>query len=119
MATLLTPLRLGVIDAPNRVLMAPLTRCRAPNHVPTPLMAESYAQRASAGLIIAEATMAMAGGSAFSNEPGIHLPEQIEVSQVPFTKRADGFSCSSSMGAALAIRSSMMVGHRLRRVRLP
>jgi N-ethylmaleimide reductase len=78
MATLLTPLRIGVIDAPNRVLMAPLTRCRAPNHVPTPLMAEYYAQRASAGLIIAEATMAMAGGSAFSNEPGIHLPEQIE-----------------------------------------
>jgi len=74
---LLRPIRIGALDAPNRVLMAPLTRCRAPNHVPTPLMAEYYAQRASAGLIIAEATMAMAEGSAFNNEPGIHTVEQI------------------------------------------
>jgi len=74
---LLRPIRIGAIDAPNRVLMAPLTRCRAPNHVPTPLMAEYYAQRASAGLIIAEATMAIGGGSAFTNEPGIHTAAQV------------------------------------------
>jgi len=74
---LLRPIRIGAVDAPNRVLMAPLTRCRAPNHVPTPLMAEYYAQRATAGLIIAEATMAIAGGSAFNNEPGVHTDEQI------------------------------------------
>jgi len=77
MSYLLKPLRIGAIYAPNRVIMAPLTRCRAPNHVPTPLMAEYYAQRASAGLIIAEATMAIAGGSAFSNEPGIYSAEQV------------------------------------------
>ena len=54
---LFTPTRLGALQLPHRVLMAPLTRCRAePGHVPGPLMAEYYRQRASAGLIIAEAT---------------------------------------------------------------
>lgn len=75
--SLLSPVRIGAVDAANRVLMAPLTRCRAPHHIPTALMAEHYAQRASAGLIIAEATMAIAGGSAFNNEPGIYTAEQI------------------------------------------
>lgn len=58
--------------------MAPLTRCRADaEHVPTELMAEHYAQRASAGLIIAEATMAMEGCSAFWREPGIYSEAQV------------------------------------------
>ena len=58
--------------------MAPLTRCRADeNHVPTALMAEHYSQRASAGLIIAEATAAMDGCSAFGAEPGIHNDAQV------------------------------------------
>ncbi len=58
--------------------MAPLTRCRADeNHVPTALMAEHYSQRASAGLIIAEATAAMAGCSAFGAEPGIYNDAQV------------------------------------------
>jgi N-ethylmaleimide reductase len=58
--------------------MAPLTRCRADvDHNPTSLMAEYYAQRASAGLIIAEATMAMAGNSSFWMEPGIYSESQI------------------------------------------
>jgi N-ethylmaleimide reductase len=57
MPTLLNPIRLGAIEAPNRIFMAPLTRGRSTReHVPTPLMAEYYAQRASAGLIITEAT---------------------------------------------------------------
>ena len=78
MTDLFTPLQLGAISAPNRILMAPLTRCRAgAGHVPTALMAEYYAQRASAGLLIAEATMAMAGNSAFWHEPGIHSAEQV------------------------------------------
>ncbi|WP_313950218.1 alkene reductase [Accumulibacter sp.] len=73
MNSLFTPLQLGAVKAPNRILMAPLTRCRADaEHVPTALMAEYYAQRASAGLIVAEATMAMAGHSAFWMEPGIY-----------------------------------------------
>lgn len=77
-APLFEKLRLGALELPNRILMAPLTRCRAEaGHVPGPLMAEYYAQRASAGLIIAEATMAMEGNSAFYAEPGIYNESQI------------------------------------------
>lgn len=76
---LLSPLTAGALKLPNRVLMAPLTRCRAdPDHNPTPLMAEYYAQRASAGLIIAEATMVMEGNSSFWMEPGIYSDAQIQ-----------------------------------------
>ncbi len=75
---LFRPLTLGRLEVPNRILMAPLTRCRAgEEHVPGPLMAEYYAQRASAGLIIAEATMVMEGNSAFQSEPGIHSAQQV------------------------------------------
>ena len=75
---LLSPLTAGALQLPNRVLMAPLTRCRADaDHNPTPLMAEYYAQRASAGLIIAEATMVMEGNSSFWMEPGIYSDAQV------------------------------------------
>jgi len=78
MTTLFTPLTLGELTLPNRILMAPLTRCRAePDHVAGALIAEHYTQRASAGLLIAEATMAMAGNSAFWTEPGIYGPAQV------------------------------------------
>ncbi|MDD3760936.1 MAG: alkene reductase [Acidithiobacillus sp.] len=78
MTDLFSPLTLGAIELDNRILMAPLTRCRAEGeHVPTLLMAEYYAQRASAGLIIAEATMILPGNSAFWHEPGIYSAEQI------------------------------------------
>ena len=76
---LLSPLTAGALNLPNRVFMAPLTRCRADaDHNPTPLMAEYYAQRASAGLIIAEATMVMEGNSSFWMEPGIYSDAQIK-----------------------------------------
>lgn len=76
---LFQPLRVGALTLPNRMVMAPLTRCRTEhNHIPTLLMAEYYAQRAGAGLLIAEATMAMEGNSAFWKEPGIHTQAQIE-----------------------------------------
>jgi N-ethylmaleimide reductase len=79
MTNLFSPLRLGSLELPNRVWMAPLTRSRAEEgHVPGPLMAEYYGQRASAGLIVAEATMVLAGNSAFWHEPGIYSPAQIE-----------------------------------------
>ena len=75
---LFEPLKLGSITLPNRILMAPLTRCRADeNHIPSDLMAAHYAQRASAGLIIAEATMVTEGNSAFWKEPGIYSDEQV------------------------------------------
>ena len=78
-ASLFTPVALGDLQLSNRILMAPLTRCRADaDHVPTEVVAEYYAQRASAGLIIAEATMAIAGNSAFGGrEPGIYSDAQI------------------------------------------
>jgi N-ethylmaleimide reductase len=75
---LFQPLQVGALSLPNRILMAPLTRCRADqHHVPTPLMAEYYSQRASAGLIIAEATAVMASCSAFWTEPGIYSQAQV------------------------------------------
>lgn len=78
MSSLFTPLQAGDLHLPNRILMAPLTRCRAEDdHVPGALIAEHYAQRASAGLIIAEATMAMPNNSAFWREPGIHSEAQV------------------------------------------
>lgn len=78
MTDLFSPLTVGPLLLPNRILMAPLTRCRAEaDHVPGPLMAEYYRQRAGAGLVIAEATMVMEGNSAFWSEPGIHSPAQV------------------------------------------
>ena len=78
MTNLFSPLKVGSMTAPNRIFMAPLTRCRATaEHVPTALMAEHYAQRASGGLLIAEATMVTEGNSAFWMEPGIYSAEQI------------------------------------------
>lgn len=92
MNTLFSPLQIGPMTVPNRIFMAPLTRCRAEaDHVPGALMAEHYAQRASAGLIIAEATMVIAGNSAFWKEPGIYSPAQIAGwKQVTDTVHASG-----------------------------
>ena len=78
MPTLLDPVQIGALRLPNRIIMAPLTRCRAePGHVPGALMAQYYAQRASAGLLITEATMVEEGNSAFIAEPGIHSDAQV------------------------------------------
>lgn len=78
MSDLFSPLHLGALELPNRVWLAPLTRARAEaGHIPGPLMAESYGQRASAGLSITEATMAMEGNSAFWHEPGIDSQAQV------------------------------------------
>ena len=75
---LFKPLQLGSIALENRFVMAPLTRARADeDHVPGDLVAEYYAQRASAGLIITEATMVMEGCSAFWREPGIYSQAQV------------------------------------------
>jgi N-ethylmaleimide reductase len=75
---LLSSLTTGALQLKNRVLLAPLTRCRATlDHVPTPLMAEYYSQRASGGLLIAEATAIAEGGSAFHTEPGIYSEAQV------------------------------------------
>lgn len=76
---LFTPVQLGALALRNRIVMAPLTRCRADaEHVPTALMRDYYTQRAGAGLILVEATMVMAGHSAFGHEPGIYSAAQVE-----------------------------------------
>jgi len=76
---LLTPFTAGELQLPNRVLMAPLTRVRADRqHVATDLIAEHYRQRASAGLLIAEATMVAGDARAFGWEPGIYSPAHVE-----------------------------------------
>ena len=78
MPTLFDPIRIGAIEAPNRILMAPLTRGRATReHVPTPIMAEYYAQRASAGLIISEATGITQQGLGWPYAPGLWSDEQV------------------------------------------
>lgn len=75
---LFTPLKVGALALSNRILMAPLTRARADlAHMPNDLMAEYYAQRASAGLIVTECTMIAPNTSAFVTEPGIYSPEQV------------------------------------------
>ena len=67
---LFNSLKLGALTLPNRILLAPLTRTRADaGHMPNALMAEYYAQRASAGLLITECTMVLPNTSAFINEP--------------------------------------------------
>jgi len=79
MADLFTPLQAGALRLNNRILMAPLTRCRADEgHIPSDIMVTHYAQRASSGLLIAEATMVMEGCSAFWKEPGIYNQAQVD-----------------------------------------
>jgi 2,4-dienoyl-CoA reductase-like NADH-dependent reductase (Old Yellow Enzyme family) len=78
MPNLFDPIQLGGIHAPNRILMAPLTRGRATReHVPTPLMGEYYAQRAGAGLIISEATGISQQGLGWPYAPGLWSEAQV------------------------------------------
>jgi N-ethylmaleimide reductase len=76
---LFKPYRMGDLDLPNRIVMAPLTRMRAQSHdhVPTTLQAEYYAQRASAGLIIGEATTISPEGFGWADTPGLWTEEQV------------------------------------------
>ena len=75
---LFTPITLGDLKLPSRIIMAPLTRNRAgPGNAPVELNAEYYAQRASAGLIISEATQASWQSIGYPDTPGIHTKEQI------------------------------------------
>jgi 2,4-dienoyl-CoA reductase-like NADH-dependent reductase (Old Yellow Enzyme family) len=80
MSDLLEPLVLGALQLPNRVVMAPLTRNRAtkPGRVPNGLMREYYAQRASAGMILTEATSVEPMGVGYPSTPGIWSQDQVE-----------------------------------------
>lgn len=78
--TLFTQKKLGSLSIPNRILLAPMTRSRSaqPGDIPTDLMAEYYVQRASAGLIITEATQISEQGKGYSFTPGIYSEQQVE-----------------------------------------
>lgn len=78
MATLFDPITLGELNLPNRIIMAPLTRCRAIGEVPNQMMEKYYAQRSSAGLIISEATPVIPMGIGYANTPGIWSSEQVQ-----------------------------------------
>jgi 2,4-dienoyl-CoA reductase-like NADH-dependent reductase (Old Yellow Enzyme family) len=79
MISLLDPIQIGEIHLPNRVIMSPLTRLRCTlEHIPTQLMAEYYAQRAGAGLIISEGIPVIPQGVGYANVPGIWSTDQVE-----------------------------------------
>ncbi|WP_344199948.1 N-ethylmaleimide reductase [Aeromicrobium alkaliterrae] len=77
--SLFSPVTLGAVELPNRVLMAPLTRMRAtpPGDVPNDLMRDYYVQRAGAGLIVSEGTQVSTWGKGYMDTPGIYSPEQV------------------------------------------
>src|ERR1700733_3049161 len=77
---LFEPYKLGALTLPHRIVMAPLTRSRArqPGNIPTTLNACYYAQRASAALIISEATQVSMQGQGYAWTPGIHSREQVD-----------------------------------------
>lgn len=78
MSALFDPITIGGLHCPNRIWMAPLTRARASReHVPTPAMATYYSQRASAGLIISEATAISLEGAGWPYSPGLWTDEQV------------------------------------------
>ena len=76
--TLFDAVRVGDLTLANRIVMAPLTRNRAPDAVPTPLMAEYYTQRASAGLLVTEATAISHQGQGYADVPGLYGTEQLD-----------------------------------------
>ena len=94
---LLKPIKLGRYELPNRIFMSPMTRSRAdnPDNAATPLIAEYYAQRASAGLIITEGSQVSSEAVGSINTPGIYSPAQIEgwklVSQAVHSKNGHIF----------------------------
>lgn len=77
---LFTKKTMGAVEAPNRIVMAPMTRSRSaqPGDIPTDLMPAYYAQRASAGFIVTEATQISAQGKGYSFTPGIYTDEQVD-----------------------------------------
>ncbi len=78
-SVLFKSLKIGALELPNRIIMAPLTRARSGSaRVPNDLMAEYYGQRSTAGLILSEATSVTPMGVGYANTPGIWSPEQVE-----------------------------------------
>jgi N-ethylmaleimide reductase len=77
MPTLFDPFVAGDLRLANRIVLAPLTRNRSPNAVPSPLAVTYYTQRASAGLLVTEATAITQQGQGYADVPGLYAPEQL------------------------------------------
>src|SRR3954469_25461709 len=75
---LFTPYKLGSIELKNRIVMSPMTRCRAIGNIPNDLMAQYYKQRSEAGLIITEGTSPSPNGLGYARIPGIFSSEQMQ-----------------------------------------
>ncbi|HEX2312761.1 MAG TPA: alkene reductase [Thermomonospora sp.] len=106
-ARLFEPARLGALRLPNRLVMAPMTRNRAlPDGVPAPIMATYYAQRASAGLIIAEATTPNAVGQTYPNIPAIY-----DRSHVAGWRRVTGAVRAAGGRMFLQLQHGGRIGH--------
>ncbi|MBL4608572.1 MAG: alkene reductase [Pseudomonadales bacterium] len=78
MTDLFTPLSIGAMALPNRIIMAPMTRNRAPESIPVPLMATYYSQRAEAGLLITEGSQISTEAVGYPGTPGIHTDAQVD-----------------------------------------
>ena len=76
MSKLFESFKMGSINLKNRIVMSPMTRCRAIGNVPNDLMATYYGQRAEAGLIITEGTSPSPNGLGYARIPGIYSKEQ-------------------------------------------
>ena len=100
MPTLFDPLKIGDLEVPNRIFLAPLTRNRSTGEgrVPNALMRDYYVQRASAGLIISEATSVTPVGVGYPHTPGVWSDEQVDGWRriVEKVHAAGDASCSSS-----------------------
>lgn len=75
---LFTPIKIGSIELKNKIVMAPMTRCRAIGNIPNDLMKDYYEQRASAGLIITEGTSPSPNGLGYARIPGMYSKQQID-----------------------------------------
>ncbi|MEO7129271.1 MAG: alkene reductase, partial [Rhodoferax sp.] len=76
-SSLFEPVQVGALHLANRIVMAPLTRNRAPGALPTAMMVDYYSQRATAGLIVTEATAISHQGQGYANVPGIWSGAQV------------------------------------------
>ena len=112
---LFTPYRLGDLELKNRLVLSPMTRSRAiDGNVPNPLAATYYAQRASAGLLITEATQVSPQGIGYIRTPGMHSPAQVAGWRQGHRRRPQGRR--PDLRAALARRARLASGLSQRQI---
>jgi len=121
MPNLFESVQLGSLVLANRVFMAPLTRTRAhADGVPSEFAATYYSQRASAGLIVTEATQISPMGKGYLNTPGIHSPEQVRAWSPFITVEAESsFSCGMSAESLIRLCCQTTCNPLLRRQSAP